>query len=86
MKKITIEEVIQIFKEDSGKWEGDNCYKGLQIIARYSDFLIEGADHDIVYSKDIEELIEAGMTRKEFKQLREINWHIEDGTYLACFV
>jgi len=83
---LTVDEIIQIFEKDSGKWEGDNCFKGLQIISKYTKNIIQGADHDIIYSEDIEILIEHGMTKKEFVQLRKLNWHIEDGTYLACFV
>jgi len=66
--------------------EGDNAIAGLQIIIKYLPKSgIEGADHDIIYSCDVEELVEAGITEEDTRQLREWNWMIQDG-YLACFV
>jgi hypothetical protein len=76
----------QVFDNTDSKWEGDNCYKGLQIIAKYTDNIVQGATHDKVYSADIDKLIEAGITEGEVKELALLNWMIEDGEYLACFV
>lgn len=83
---ITREEVNEIFEGDSGKWEGDNAFKGCNIISKYIDNIIQGADHDIIYSEDVDVLIESGMTKEDFEQLRRLNWVIEDDDYLACFV
>ena len=85
MKK---EEFYHIFKRDnSGRWEGDNALRGLNIVAKYipNDIVLEGADHDVIYSVDIDKLIEAGITIKDAEELRELNWMLEDDS-LACFV
>jgi len=75
----------EIFDETESKWDGDNAYQGLQIIAKYTDKLIQGADHDKIYSEEIETLIEKGITEEDVIALRKLNWMEEDG-YLACFV
>lgn len=73
-------------EEDSGEWEGDNAYEGLTIIKKYTDNLIQGAGHDVIWSEDISTLIEKGITEEDVRELRRLNWMIEDSTYLACFV
>jgi hypothetical protein len=85
---VTEERVIKIFEKDSDlyNFEGDNAFEGLKIIAKYTKNIVQGADHDVIYSESIEKLIEAGMTENEFEQLRKMNWMIEDDSYLACFV
>lgn len=81
------EEFIKLFEGDSGKWEGDNALQGLKIIEKYvPDKGIEGANHDIIYSVDVDELINGGITREDAKKLRCLNWMIEDDEYMACFV
>jgi hypothetical protein len=80
------EELIKIFEADSGKWEGDNAFQGLQILSKYTSNLIQGAGHDVIWSEDIDVLLEKGLTREDAEKLREINWMIEDNTYMACFV
>lgn len=82
---MNIDDVIKIFEKDSGFWKGDNAFQGLLIISKYTDCVIQGAGHDIIHSESIETLIEAGMKKEEFEELRRLNWHIEDD-YLACFV
>ena len=82
---MTREEFETIFEGDSGKWEGDNAYQGLQIIAKYTSSLIQGAGHDVIWSEDIEVLIEAVITQEDAKELRRLNWMIEDDC-MACFV
>lgn len=80
------QEFDKIFEADSGSWKGDNAYQGLQIISKYTDYLIEGADHDVIWSVDVDKLIEAGITKEDALELRRLNWMIEDGSYMACFV
>ena len=75
----------QIFEDTDSDWKGDNAYKGLQILSNYTDELIQGADHDVIYGPDIDELIEAGITKEEVKELGKLNWIIMDD-YLACYV
>jgi len=84
--KLTEEKVLELFENDEGvTWEGDNCYQGLQIIAKCTDNVIQGAGHDTLYSENVDTLIEAGMKKEEFEQLRKLNWMIEYNS-LACFV
>ena len=83
---MTIEELEKIFEEDSDDWEGDNAYKGLQILSKYTSDLISGADHDVIYSCGIDVLIEKGITKEDAEALRKLNWMVRDGEYMACFV
>jgi hypothetical protein len=66
----------------------DNALDGLLLMQKYlpGTTLILGTDHDIIYSVDIDKLIEAGITEEDTIKLRDMNWIIEDGCYLACFV
>ena len=64
----------------------DNALMGLKIIEKYlPESGIEGAGHDIIYSVDVDKLIEAGITEEDAKKLKEINWMIQDD-YLACYI
>lgn len=85
--KITREKLEQIFEETESNWEGDNAFKGLQILYQYTDNLIQGAEHDIIYSISIDEIIELGITDDHCYQLRLLNWMVDsDCDCLACFV
>lgn len=79
------EEIENIFNDTDSNWKGDNAYQGLQILSKYTDRLIQGAGHDIIYSVDIDEIIELGITREDIVELAKLNWMIEH-EYLACFV
>lgn len=86
---ITTERFKEIFEGDSKLDAGDNAFAGLQIIAKYINpkekELICGADHDVIYSVDVDDLIDAGITEEDAIALRTLNWMIRhDG--LACFV
>lgn len=83
---MTEERFIEIMEGDSGDWEGDNAYQGLQILSKYTSNLIQGARHDAIYSENIDTLIEAGITEEDVIKLRDLNWMVEDEMYLACFV
>lgn len=76
----------KIFKETESNWTGDNCYKGLQIIAKYTDNPVCGAGHDEVWSTDVDALIDAGITEEDVTALALLNWCIEPEGYLYCFV
>ena len=83
---MTSERLIEIFEiEDYPMWTGDNAYKGLHILAKYTDSLIQGAGHDIIYSEDIDKVLEKGLTEEDALALRFLNWSIQDG-YFCCFV
>ena len=83
---LTREEIEKVFENEDTEWKGDNAYQGLQILAKYSDNLIQGAAKDVIYSCGISELIEKGITKEDVDKLRKLNWMLEDGEYLACFV
>jgi hypothetical protein len=87
---MTSEQFIEILDKQESKWRGCNAYQGLQIIAKYIDpltkDLIQGASHDQIHSVNIEDLCLAGITKKDVAALGALNWHLEDGEYLSCFV
>lgn len=66
----------------------NNACVGLQIIRKYCPTKgIEGAGHEIIYSVDPDELVEAGITEEDAIRLRDINWMIDsESGCMACFV
>lgn len=86
------EKFIEIFKstESIFNWKGDNAFQGLQIIAKYIDpnehVIIQGAGHDEIWSVDVEELCKTNITEDDVLTLKKLNWSIEDGCYLKCYV
>ena len=83
---ITIERFTEIFEETVTDISvDDNCFEGLKLLSKYENYLVHGADHDIIYGPDIDVLIDANITENDVKRLRELNWMIRD-EYLACFV
>lgn len=88
---ITKERFVEIMKDDDSKTvfpEIDNALMGLNIIAKYIPTAgVSGAEHDVIYSVSVEDIINAGITEKDALTLRRINWMIdEDWDSLACFV
>ena len=86
---MTREEFEKIFEVENAKWEGDNVLQGLKIMEKYIDpqkTLIQGADHGIIYSIDIDQLIDSGITEGDAIKLQRLNWMIKDSEYMACFV
>jgi len=85
---ITIEEFKAIFEKETPEWDGDNVLQGAIIITKYipeGDDVLTGADHDIIYSVSVEELINGGIEEGDVIALRKLNWMLTDG-YLSCFV
>ncbi len=85
---MTRDELNEIFEDDSGiDWEEDNALTGLTILAKYhpKKTVLCGADHDIIYSVDVDETLANGLTKEDATILRDINWMIQDD-YFACFV
>lgn len=85
---LTIDELEEIFKEDNDiDWKGDNALIGLNIISKYfpNKTVLQGADHDIIYSVDIYEIVEAKLTTVDAIKLRNLNWMIQDDM-LCCYV
>lgn len=66
----------------------DNALMGLKIIEKYLPLSgVEGANHDVIYACDVEDIVNAGITEEDTLTLRRINWMIdEDCDCLACFV
>jgi len=83
---MTRERLTEIFEETDNKWEGDNAFQGLQILSKYTTKLISGADHNIIYSVDIDEIVE-DMTEEDAIALAELNWSINpDNECFSCYV
>jgi len=80
-----LEKIEEIFNNADPDWDGDNAYLGLQILSKYTDKVVQGADHDIIYSEDVDILIEKNITEDDVKKLAKLNWFIYD-EYLACYV
>lgn len=71
------------------KTKGDPTLMGLNLMAKYfpGTIVIGGADHDIIYGCDVDELLEAGITEEDTKLLIDYGWIISDeGSYLSCHV
>ena len=86
---MTEEKFVEIMKSEiETKWSGCNVFSGLKIITKYMPEIgIEAAEHDIVYSARISEIVATGITEEDTLALREMNWMIdENGEGLACFV
>ncbi len=77
------EEIETIFPEKE-----NNFFRGIKIIGKYlPKDCIAGADHDVVFSADVNDIVKAGITEGEALELRKINWHLDnDADCLACFV
>jgi hypothetical protein len=76
-------------KDYGGRWEGDNALNGLTIIAKYfhNKTVLQGADHDIIYSVSAEEILDAGLTMQDAEALAYNNWMVDsDSGCLACYV
>jgi hypothetical protein len=81
-------EFKEIMKGESNISDIDDCnvFLGLQIIRKYIPKAgVEGAEHDIIYSAVIYDLIEAGITREDAEELCRLNWFIDEDT-MACYV
>ncbi len=94
---MTKEKFIEIFdtqEYETGYFEDgiytvkDNCFEGLKIIKKYlpNDRVISGANHDIIYSADIDDLIGANITEEDVILLRKNGFMVEDESYLSHFV
>lgn len=90
MEKLTLESVKQIFDEKESNWKGDNAFMGLVLLSKYFNIkektIVCWAGHDEIKSVDVEEAIEAGVTRSDFEQLATLNWMVDEFDSLACFI
>ena len=79
---MTAEEIREIMEQDLPRCEDSNkALLGLQILAKYTDDAVAGAEHDVIYSEDIEVFAKAGITPEECKRLRELDWHLSDDQF-----
>ena len=67
---------------------GCAVYLGLKIMSKYMGTadLIVAADHDIVYSVELQELLDGGITESDIIQLRKQGWHVSEFDTLAQYV
>ena len=85
-------EFIEIFENDEIEDDlsnvvGCNALEGLNIIKKYMPTQgIGGASHDVIYSVLVTDLVEQGITISDALRLKKLNWMIEGGEYMACFV
>jgi len=69
-------------------WQDNKLWKGCQIITKYiskNNEIITRADHNFIYTIDIEQLCQAGITKEDVTQLRKLNWTTKDG-YLVYYI
>jgi hypothetical protein len=79
---MTYEEIEKIMEKDYDYITNkDSVFEGLKIIAKYTDDVVGAAEHDIIYSEDVEVLIEAGITKEDVEMLAKLNWHIEEDCF-----
>lgn len=88
---LTQERIREIFNEQEDKpyvrSNEDRMLPGLVILSKYTKDVIQAAEHDIIYSMDIEDAIERGITEEEVIKLAESNWMVdEDNGCFAHFV
>lgn len=88
---MTKEEFLKVFESEETKWDGDNAFQGLLIISKYINpkekDILGSVGHDIIYSVDIDELIDAGITLQDATNLRLLNWMIEsEYDCMSCFI
>ncbi len=80
------EKLEKIFEEtDSDNFE-NNQFKGLQILSKYTDDVLYAAEHDIIYSVGVDEIIKK-LTEADAIELAKLNWIIdEELDCFACYV
>lgn len=85
---MTVQDVEEIFDKVKSELDGnDNVFQGVMILLRYAnnEIVITAAEHDTIYSIDVQEAIDNGITKKEITKLAKLNWMIECESF-ACFV
>ncbi len=91
--KATKKDVEKIWDDENieSKWKGDNFVQGVLILMKYIDpqkeDIVTGAEHDEVYSVEIDVLLKKNITIEDLTKLKMLNWSYsrsEEG--LSCFV
>ena len=79
---MNLEQFQKIMDDDKLSYSSktvNHVFKGLEIIQKYLPKIdIEGADHDIIYSAMTDQILEAGLTEEDAKELCRLGWHLED--------
>lgn len=85
---ITREKFDEIFERTSinATLSGDTAFKGLQILSNYTNHLIQAAEHDMIFSISVDELIELEITEEDVIKLARLNWLISEYDNLFSFV
>lgn len=78
---------IMEYRSKLDKFRGrDTAVLGLNLIVRYLPSSgVMSAEHDIIYSASVDDLLKAGLTEEDARELRYMNWMIKED-HLACFV
>lgn len=85
MERKRLEEIIKNTEAEYTKGI-DNAYEGLRILAQYSHYVLQGAEHDIIYSINVEDIIDI-ITEEDAIQLAKYGWFIDcDCDCMAHFV
>jgi hypothetical protein len=87
---MTIERLNEILEDDSLKKDVDDAvFEGLVILRKYNPYVIQGAEHDEIYSLDVEEGCEFldKITEEDAIRLSELGWFIDsENDCLAHYV
>ena len=84
---MTEKELQEIFETTKSDWDGDNAFRGLQILSKYVGLVICGAEHDVLLGPSIDDVLRSGLTREDAIELRRLGWTIEEEPgYFACYV
>jgi len=85
---MTREKLEEIFEETKSNWDGDNALQGLNILNKHSKgkSVLCAAKHDIIYSLDVEDTLENGLTEEDALSLAKLNWMLDEHDCFACFV
>ena len=85
MERERLEQIIE--NTESEYTQGiDNAYMGLAILAKYSPYVLQAANRDIIYSVSVDEIINT-ITEEDAIQLAKHGWFIDsDCDSMAHFV
>ena len=83
MERERLEQIIENTESEYTKGI-DNAYMGLAILAKYSPYVLQAAEHDIIYSIDVDKIINT-ITEEDAVQLAKYGWLIVDDCF-AHFV
>lgn len=81
---MTRERLEELFDTTENNHKGDGAFKGLMILAQYFDTsktdIITAAEHDEIYSVDVDDLLKSGISELDVKSLAKYGWGIDSET------